>query len=543
MATAAARRLKDMGSWLEIRRSRRSRPRANEIFARISRQPGAPVEGNVLCEALWDNAYHWLRLAMFRNAVAEIYGGGLIGVFPNDAVGAYYSLDELLESMRALPLTGEEVLPTSAKSPYLQAAERLLGPIKGPRQILELELPKGFPAYSFYDGVLKSQQLGSVDCSDPNVRHYLGLLLQYLDFYDELLDRRAVQAVVVSHGSHLRYTSLIWAALRRKVPVFVINYVNESITIRKLASLADYAMPVEFPTVSQRDALSPEMRQRLIATGREYLKLLRSGQAGQINVVDGYLGDRERYRDRRRLQELLGVNPARPNAVIMTSCWPDFPHMYGRSYYTDFQDWLELTLEAIADIKDCNWILKPHPAERFYGDKVTLAKLVHGRLSAGVFLWPEGVSGNALDAFADVIVTCIGTAGIEHPAMGKTVLGASSSPYEPWGFCHHTLTAEEYRGALKKIVHLEPPDARQQEDAQVYAALTYTSPLETRGRNGEYIYPWGALGYRLWPGLPDFAQRNSECLQYEIRMMRRWLESGTHSYNVFKGLNPDLWGK
>ena len=49
-------------------------------------------------------------------------------------------------------------------------------------------------------------------------------------------------------------------------------------------------------------------------------------------------------------------------------CWPDFPNGQGPTYFTDYQDWFEITLEIIKDIKEYNWIVKPHPAEKMYGE-------------------------------------------------------------------------------------------------------------------------------------------------------------------------------
>ena len=522
-------------NWYHFRKALRSRPGANLVFASFSRRGGTARSGSVLCEALWDQPYHWLRVAMFRNALADTFGSGLVGLFQEDTPEAARA------SLRSLTLTAEEVLPVTVPSLYQQRAESLLLHIETAKQLIDMKLPRDLPAHIFYDGVLKVQRLGLVDCRSVDLSYYLGLVLQYLDFYDEVLGRHDIRAVIVSHPVHFRYGTLVWVALQRGIPVFVINYINETITIRKLSVVEDFHMPVEYPTVSQRDLLSREKRSRLASIGRSYLEQMRQGRVGQIAMVGGYLGEKERYRDRHRMHKILGTDESKPNVVIMAPCWPDFPHMCGRSYYTDFQDWFEMTLTEIEGLKECNWILKPHPAESLYGDKITLKKLVRMRLSAGIFIWPDGVSGNALEQFADCIVTCVGSAGIEYPAIGKTVLTASRTIYTEWGFCHQSHDMDAYLSNLGRIAQLRSPSSEDQENAQIFAALTYTSPPETKGERGEYVYPWGLLSYRLWEGLPSFVATNKGSVDKEIRMMRRWVESDCHSYNVYKGLNAELW--
>ena len=322
-------------------------------------------------------------------------------------------------------------------------------------------------------------------------------------------------------------------ALRRSIPVFKVGYINETITIFKMTRPEDFDLPSEYPTVSQRDSLTVETRTRLASIGRSYVDHLRQGKVGQINLTDGFRGGDEIFRERDRLEEHIGVDGRKPNVVILCPCWPDFPHMQGRSYFTDYREWFELTLNTIGDIKDYNWILRAHPAEYQWTNTISLRSLTNRPLPAGVYVWPEDVDGTALEGFADYIVTCAGSSGIEYTAIGKTILAASQTHYSSWGFCHQAYTSEEYLDALGEIGRLAAPSPKQQEDASIFAALTLTG--------GTYAYPWGARSYRLWPGLPSFVQRNKTNIDKEIRLMSRWLESGTHSYNVFKGLNPDLW--
>jgi len=51
----------------------------------------------------------------------------------------------------------------------------------------------------------------------------------------------------------------------------------------------------------------------------------------------------------------------------------------------------------------------------------------------------------------------------------------------------------------------------------------------------------GRLSYKLWPDIPKFISENHHNFNREISMMCRWLNSDSNSYNVYKGMHPELW--
>ena len=76
------------------------------------------------------------------------------------------------------------------------------------------------------------------------------------------------------------------------------------------------------------------------------------------------------------------------------------------------------------------------------------------------------------------------------------------------------------------------------EDALIYIALRLTTP---DAMSDNYKYPLGRLSYKLWPSIPEFIRSNRDNFDREISMMCHWLESDADSYNVYKGLHPELW--
>lgn len=505
--------------------SEMTRQKANRAIAEVALNTPPGHDGSILCEALWDHPHHWLRLAMFRRAAAKYYGSGLIGLYEET------TSSKVVSSLRTLGLTAEETVPRTVPAEFLAQAAEMLKNVRSPRQVLALKFPGDYPAHYFYDGTIKANKTGQVDCSDPSLAIDLGMALHYLAFYRGLFARHDIRAVVISHPTTIRFSTLAWVALDLGILVFVMNYANQHITIRKLTKANEFiGGAVDIPGVAERDALDSEKRERLVELGGNFLQAQRTGQNGQIAMVGVYGDGKLRYARRSEFCKRIGGDAEKPNIVIMGNCFPDFPNAYGPSYFTDYVEWFKLSLSVIHGGNGYNWILKPHPAEHLYGDKVSLKTLVGETLPDGVFFWPDDMSGIEIAAHADCIVTASGTSAIEYSAIGKRVLVGRETPYTSWGFVNFTRSRQEYAEALRGAASLPLPDERQQEDAKIYAALTLADPPGSEVLR----FPWGLKSFRLWPGLPKFIFDNQDGIENEVETISLWLDSGKHCYNVFR---------
>jgi hypothetical protein len=509
-----------------------TRPTANSSFSSILNTKIGNCDGKILCEALWDHPHHWLRLAIFRNALSAVYGKNLVGIYEED-ISKF-----VLASLRSLSLTTEEVISTRIPERFYKEAEILLKNTKTASDILELNIAQGYPSHFFYDGILKSEMLGTIDASNKNIIKYLSKTLHYIEQYSAIICKHDIKAVVVSHPTTIRFSTLVWAAIKYQLPVFILNYRNHHITIRKLLNFDDIGyMSEDVPTTNDRDQLTSAQRTSLISSGRRYLKSLYEGTTGEISVTNAFSSN-NKVSSKDEVLRILGTDRNKKNIVVLTSCWPDFPNALGRSYFSDHIEWLNLTLKIAHHDRKYNWIFRAHPAEAMYGKKVTLKNILKDKLGENIFMWPENISGSLVNVVADCVVTALGSVGFEYPALGKRSLVARETTYTKWGFSNYANNFDEYKSMLEIAPYLPLPTKRMQEDALIYIALRLTTP-DVMSKN--YKYPLGRLSYRLWPGIPEFVKENRENFVHEISMMCHWLSSDSNSYNVYKGLHPELW--
>jgi hypothetical protein len=124
--------------------------------------------------------------------------------------------------------------------------------------------------------------------------------------------------------------------------------------------------------------------------------------------------------------------------------------------YADFYTWLESSLDIASKIKGVNWIVKPHPAAKLYGELGEVKKMVARMGARNIFLAPDDMSPFSVKSLATAIITAQGTVGLEYSCLGIPSILASNPFYSGFGFTIEPSTVEEYQNALVQVVDLKP---------------------------------------------------------------------------------------
>lgn len=515
---------KQATSYLQHHWFRLFRGSANRAIASICSSKSSSENPSLLCEGLWDHPYQWFRVAMLREALKETYGTGLIGVYEES------SRKEWLASLRSLPLSAEEKITSVIPATYSECAEELLSGVENYRDLYNLQIPGGPPGCYFYDGVLKKERIGQVDINNTRIKTYLARTLKYLDDYQGIIDRHDIKAAIVSHKVHFRYSTLVWKLLSNGIPVFLIDYINRHTGIYKMTSVDHMLKPYDdAPTVEELNSLSADERNQLVTSGKQYVKELLAGKEGQESLFNTYADENLKYRTRNQFLQKLGAESDKPIVVIMCTSWPDFPNGYGPTYFTDYVDWVLMTMSIIKNINTCNWILKPHPNELFYGDKTTLKKVAGDCLPKGIYYWPEDASTAEIATYVKCIVTARGTSAIEYAAAGLPTVCATASPFSDFGFSTVASSKDNYVKILQNVHEMPPLTQQQQSNACIFLA----SVQKDGNSKGTLIYPYGILGVRLYKMLPKYIKNNRPQIKTEIELMANWSISGRRGYNSY----------
>jgi hypothetical protein len=124
--------------------------------------------------------------------------------------------------------------------------------------------------------------------------------------------------------------------------------------------------------------------------------------------------------------------------------------------------WMKETIIKITNIKNVNWLIKPHPSEKIQNCLVTLKELTdkYSLESKNVKYLPENLLIKNINIYKAVI-TSHGTVGYELPAKGIPVIICGDAFYSSAGFNIQPKTKYEYFDILKNINKIKKPNKKE----------------------------------------------------------------------------------
>jgi len=167
-----------------------------------------------------------------------------------------------------------------------------------------------------------------------------------------------------------------------------------------------------------------------------------------------YCREKKVFYSKQDFNEELKLDINKKNVFVMLHAFNDFPHMYGFMIYRDYYEWLEKILEVCKEVDSVNWIFKEHPYSKYYLTKdLNLNNIFLDISLPHIRFISENTNFNtsSLKFVADVILTCIGTAGLEYSAFGIPCVLGGNTFYSGYGFTKEPKTDMEFQDILRNI--------------------------------------------------------------------------------------------
>lgn len=503
---------------------------SNKFIKKLSKTKKYKNKYKILLDGFWDSPFHYVRLAIIKQVLSNKYK------LPFEGIYFKKSSKYKLLTFKSLELEKIIFLPETIPHNYVHKAKKILANINSSEDFINYNFVDNFPTHFIYDGILRSEQVGSLDfLSKSVILKYLSRFFYLIDFYNNLFNINKYKLIVLSHPTTLNYSCLIYCALKKNIKVLIINYRNQHITIRKLYHLSEYVGKVD-DHPSYQDFLKIDARTKKILTmqGKKYLNELYSGKSGEINISKNFTSIKSHFNSKKDFNKSINAPFNKINVIFLVSCMSDFPNSSGKSFFIDHVDLLFKTLKIIESIKDVNWIFRPHPFENRFGAKTRLNQFQNKILLNGNFLFPE--KGNVHDIlnYADIIITPQGSAGFEFTSLKRKVIAVRDCNYTDWGFIKYASSIEDYKYILRNLKKIKYPDEQSIEKSLIYTTLR-AKTLNMKSTNN-YYYPYGRYGNKLWTKIPSFIKNNKKNIDIEIQLISQWLETDYKSYSVFKNI-------
>ena len=282
---------------------------------------------------------------------------------------------------------------------------------------------------------------------------------------ERLLDELRPAVVIFNEARYAGYGPIFETALAKGLNViqFVSAFSDDALVFKHYDSATSRVHPRSVGEAAWSGIRSGPWTAAMEAELSEQFDLRYAGR----DLLSKRLHQHTRQRGQEQLVAELGLDRAKPSAVLFSHVLWDANLFYGEDLFEDQEEWLIETIRSAAANPSLNWIVKLHPANvwkrKLEGQTGELPELAAIRAKLGelpghvhLLLPDTDVSTLSLFQLADVAITIRGTVGIEAPCFGVPVVTGGTSHYSGRGFTFDSATADEYRTLLARLHELPP---------------------------------------------------------------------------------------
>lgn len=287
----------------------------------------------------------------------------------------------------------------------------------------------------------------------------------------KLLNNHSIKAVLISHFIGFGTGVLTRVALSQNIPAYWKGGGHNVINLAVFVSLSDIYNFPKRPTSEKIDLLTNNKKNLVKKDFEKYKQKLDIPHYGVFAAIQDY-SQKKTLSKKGFIKKYKLEN--KPIVFVMQHVFNDHPHSHFKSMlFNDYYDWFNQTLEFAKTDSSKNWVFKEHPANKYYPTKdIDLKKHFENVPSNILFLdCDTKITGSAVLELADLVVTCLGTAGLEMPAFkGIPSLLGGDSAYSDFGFTIDPKTKKEYFNALSQTNF---PKLSQEQQLKAQACYMY----------------------------------------------------------------------
>lgn len=305
-----------------------------------------------------------------------------------------------------------------------------------------------------YDDFLLNNRVPTINAVDEKLVSHMKWAVKLYDVYSNIFNSVNVIATIQGHTCYLMYGMFAYVALKNKVVVFGRKPGQSPLAIKKYTSLDEIGtMEYTFRKEDYKNVLKNNLQEAKSFSTNILNNQFKGEMTEGVNLWRGaYSAERKKY-DTRELSDLLHLNKEKPTVVLMCSAFSDNPHWDKWLLHNDYYEWLEDSLDIIAEIPYVNWIVKAHPYDHYYNDKDLTAEAAQKYVDKyeHISLCPRDLNTQCLFDVVDAIVTTRSSAILEFTGYGIPCVATGSTPFSSLGFIIEPKTIDEYKSTLRNI--------------------------------------------------------------------------------------------
>ncbi len=310
-----------------------------------------------------------------------------------------------------------------------------------------------------YDAYLRDTGEPTIHGANDVLINYFYEAKRYYDVYDIFCKHNNVVATVQGHTVYLMYGMMARVAAKHGATVFGRKPGTSPMTIRRYDSLGELYFHERGFEKDHFNFIFNTYKNDILEKAKSLIRQRFRGistKGTDAHVSDGFRAEKKIY-SKAEFFLLYELDTKNPTAFIMCHAFSDSPHVGGKMIHSDYFEWLEDTLEILADIPDVNWVVKLHPQEDHYPK---LKQFIINHLSkylarySHIHLAPENIHTSCIQNIADAIVTVRGSAALEFSALGIPSIVTGDKGFLDYGFTYEAKNRNEYITLLTNLKDL-----------------------------------------------------------------------------------------
>ncbi len=304
-----------------------------------------------------------------------------------------------------------------------------------------------------YDGYLARYCYATLHRFDPRLVVVFYSLL-FRDFQARrLLKTENIKAILTAHYVGVNKGALVRVALQNNIPAYWKGGGHGIICLSLFKGLPDvYKYPLK-PSFEEMEHAVNNFSRTIEEEFRDMICQANNPFLGAFPVEED--NEIPEQQNREEFFKKMGMEH-RPIVFVMLHCFNDFPHSHFEwMIFRDYYDWFRQTLEFAVKDTSKNWIFKEHPANVYYPAHDIDMNQIMSTAPGHVRYAPcdSDITPLTVLNVADMIVTCLGSPGVEMPALrGIPALLAGEASFSGLGFNIEPRTKEEYFSVLKGFI-------------------------------------------------------------------------------------------
>ena len=321
-----------------------------------------------------------------------------------------------------------------------------------------------------YDQYLRKHQLATIKVIDRRILDMMKTITGMLFRYKKLIKNGEYEAVLVSHRIGLTDGLLTRIAAKHNLEVYSTGGQHYG-TILRTTTYDDVISYVYKPT--NKELQTVVSLDNFDTIFKDFLEKHKTGVYSK-DAAKAFADESNNELTTEIFANKLGLDVNKKNVFVMLHAFTDFPHSHFKRVmiFKDYLEWVTTTLNYAKTDTEVNWIFKQHPSVEFYPTKdVDYDALFSAKGDHIVYLdVDQRINTFDVARVADVIITCVGSAGFEIPALGGKAYSITPSPnyYNNIGFAKYPKSIKAYIDMLKAIPNEE---SLTEDDQRVAQAL------------------------------------------------------------------------